>query len=556
MRKKQWLILVCILFSGLATFASFRSGGAEDTPKQASDKTSPTKSKVRFPVGNGTVKISGKIKDYKGIYKTGKLSYREPGTGSSMNVVFPIAEDGSFSTSFDILYAMEARFDLEGSYYPVFLEPDNEYGIDFNKGHLVFNKNGDVNEQVGKCRYVLAKKFRTENKRAKSIHKEKLDLKSFRTFYDDLAEAKLQFLGEYCEKNGISDKVRALEESEIAFASAQALTNYFLWEVSSDGMPKLSPNLSVDDFYATLDAYPLQANDTCVARSYLGYTSNLVEILSFYDSPDEEIAFIKSSNEFSDEELVMVKGYIQGDEAVRKSEAFPKFRTKENIRKIYCLRARFRVAKLLKEATEIPKGIGRDMMISRSVAKNFLDYSSIVPNESEWKRIKQLIDNPAILQHLVNAATDLHKNETDSSDPVSQADTASFEEVRKKYIDVYRGKVIYIDFWSTWCGPCRVEIPDAKRLVKEFAGEEVVFLNLCAQSEKEEWESLVKQKEIGGENFLLSDFEYQHLAKHFGVNGFPTYVLVDRDGATVSNDAPRPSALEEITSTLNDILDK
>lgn len=132
----------------------------------------------------------------------------------------------------------------------------------------------------------------------------------------------------------------------------------------------------------------------------------------------------------------------------------------------------------------------------------------------------------------------------------------SFEEVRKKYIDVYPGKVIYIDFWSISCVPCRLEIPHAKRLKAEYADKEVVFLNLCAMSEKEAWESLVQQKEIGGENFLLSDSEYRQLADHFGVKGFPTYVLIDQNGSIVSKTAPRPSALQEITSAIDKILAK
>ena len=549
----QMSIWICVLLLGFTGCRADKDN--PDQTNQASNQQDRAEPDVLFPIANGPVAISGQIKGYKAIYKTGKLRYQEPGTGSAANVIFSIAEDGSFSINLDLLYAVKAHIDLEGSYYSFFLEPDNEYEIAFEENRLVFNKNGDVNEQLKKIQTALAKKFRSEDKKARAIFREQLPVAEFKKFHDDLAQEKLQFLNEFCEENGIGDKARTLERVEIQFAPANARANYSLSEFST-GMPNPNPNLSTNDFYDVLNAYPLYAENAWVADNYLGYARNLAEILNWSESPDEELAFYTATGEFTDEELVMVMGRYQRDETILNSEAFSKFGTKENLIKADLLKTRFRVAKALKAAGQIPGSIGRDLMVSRSVAKNYFDYYSMVPKQSEWELIEQLIENPAILQQLANVPAVPRKNETVAADPQSGEDVASFEEVRKKYIDVYRGKVIYIDFWSTWCGPCRLEIPDAERLEKEFAGKEVVFLNLCVQSEKEAWENLVKQKEIGGENFLLSDSEYGQLARHYGVKGFPTYVLVDRNGTTISKNAPRPSALQEITSALNDILSK
>jgi len=110
----------------------------------------------------------------------------------------------------------------------------------------------------------------------------------------------------------------------------------------------------------------------------------------------------------------------------------------------------------------------------------------------------------------------------------------------------YAGKVIYLDIYATWCVPCLNEIKFAPALHQKFKGRDVVFVNLCLQSTAKNWKSLVKEKNIKGENYFLDDDESKLLMGNFNIGGFPTYILIDSKGTIKTANAARPSELERL----------
>ncbi|POY37865.1 hypothetical protein C3K47_04865 [Solitalea longa] len=131
------------------------------------------------------------------------------------------------------------------------------------------------------------------------------------------------------------------------------------------------------------------------------------------------------------------------------------------------------------------------------------------------------------------------------------------DNIFEKLIEKYRGKVIYVDFWATWCRPCRDEMPDSKKLHEELRGKDVVFLYLGGRSEETTWKSVIAELGIHGEHFLLNNNEYNALAAKFQIAGIPHYVLVDKQGRVRDDKAKRPSdpALKtDILALLNENL--
>ena len=103
-----------------------------------------------------------------------------------------------------------------------------------------------------------------------------------------------------------------------------------------------------------------------------------------------------------------------------------------------------------------------------------------------------------------------------------------------------KGNLVYIDIWSTWCLPCIKEIPNLKKLQKQFEGKEIKFVSICKNDSKERWEKMVKEKELGGIQLFAPD-ENIPFFTDFIVQGVPRFIFIGKDGRIIERYAKRPS---------------
>ncbi|MFN7705872.1 MAG: TlpA family protein disulfide reductase [Chryseotalea sp.] len=111
-------------------------------------------------------------------------------------------------------------------------------------------------------------------------------------------------------------------------------------------------------------------------------------------------------------------------------------------------------------------------------------------------------------------------------------DTLSLEELR--------GKVVYIDVWATWCGPCREEFPHMKKLQENFKNNEnIVFLNVSVDRDKEAWRNFIKSGQTPKGIHIINDGSIYNT---YLISGIPRYILIDNRGKIINADAFRPSS--------------
>lgn len=105
-----------------------------------------------------------------------------------------------------------------------------------------------------------------------------------------------------------------------------------------------------------------------------------------------------------------------------------------------------------------------------------------------------------------------------------------------------RGKVIYMDFWGTWCSPCIKQFPYSKKLHSKFEDKDVSFVFLCCKSQKEAAENVIKKHKLKGQHYILNQKQYEYFEKQFEIVGLPRYILIDKQGKVYSKNASRPAS--------------
>jgi thiol-disulfide isomerase/thioredoxin len=96
-------------------------------------------------------------------------------------------------------------------------------------------------------------------------------------------------------------------------------------------------------------------------------------------------------------------------------------------------------------------------------------------------------------------------------------------------MDELQGKVVLMDFWATWCGPCREALPHMKKLAQKFSGEPLVVVSVSLDQDEEKWKSFVAKNEMTWLQYRDGGFEGP-LARLFGVNAIPHTFTIDADG--------------------------
>lgn len=105
-----------------------------------------------------------------------------------------------------------------------------------------------------------------------------------------------------------------------------------------------------------------------------------------------------------------------------------------------------------------------------------------------------------------------------------------------------KGKVVYIDFWASWCQPCIAEFPASQKLQQRLKNEQIAFIYLSVDDDKADWLTAQKIHGIAGhDSFLLLDAQKSKLAQWIELGPIPRYIIIDKKGTIARMQAPRPS---------------
>jgi thiol-disulfide isomerase/thioredoxin len=168
--------------------------------------------------------------------------------------------------------------------------------------------------------------------------------------------------------------------------------------------------------------------------------------------------------------------------------------------------------------------------------------------DKDFAQIREIVARPLqTLAEMALARLDDWDNLA-TGKPVPEIDAEGVDGKRFKLSD-YRGKVVVLIFWGTWCGPCMVEVPHEREMAEKYKDKPVALLGVNCDADRAEAIKVMKKEGITWPNWYDGEPGEGPIAKTYHIQGYPTVMVIDAEGKLRSKNG-RGKSLEAIVDKL------
>ena len=117
-------------------------------------------------------------------------------------------------------------------------------------------------------------------------------------------------------------------------------------------------------------------------------------------------------------------------------------------------------------------------------------------------------------------------------------------------LEKLRGKIVLLDFWASWCGPCRVDIPEVKKIWRRHGRDQFMIIGINLDSNRQLFDAYMKEEAISWPQYYDGLGWGNKLARLYGVYAIPQTILIDQDGAIKATGLRGEELSEKISEML------
>ncbi len=415
--------------------------------------------------------------------QTVELSYYE-NMVTFKQVVLPIRLDvlGEFTANLDIDEPLVCKFHFGSESYTLYLKPGDDLYLTvdalYNKSDIQFIGQGaDHNNFLIKYKNQFGRNVTSSIRQQIS----QLSSKEFKALIDGFYNDKLNFYSRNRETYYFESDFEAFIKADIIYWRAYQLLQY-RWEHSSNGSDQ--PLRLSDSYYSFL--YEINLNNER-ALNNVYYTYFLDDFLN-YQKEKRNRAGDRLNYKYNN-----ASAYFNG-----KTLAYIK-------------------------ACDLNKRLKYEPS-----SETLADAKSFIANTTYNEYARILSD--AFLK-------------AEALSPGKKAPDFELVDINGNYarLSDYRGKIILLSFWATWCNPCLHEMYYSKSLLSQFNPGDVEFIYVALENSRESWQNYVRMEGLTGKHLFANGIYETDVALDYGIKSVPHYILIDRDGTIVRNPENKPS---------------
>ena len=187
----------------------------------------------------------------------------------------------------------------------------------------------------------------------------------------------------------------------------------------------------------------------------------------------------------------------------------------------------------------------RDIIITNQLY-NEIDRSREPLSEAVMDYFEEIVSMPPAKEFLRAEQAKyvaINNNDIDGNPSLKLSDglanMSDGEQLLRKITEPYRGRLVLLDVWGTWCGPCKQLLSESKEEYERLKDYDLVYLYLCNNSSDKSWKNVIKQYNLVGDNIVhynLPSEQQSAIEKFLGVQAYPTYKIIDRNGDVLDID--------------------